>query len=179
MSSKVATILIAERSILSEGVVAILKRGGYDVVQRVVKPSDIELAQLNETRDLLIVLLREGIVDQAGTCEKLSDVREVCPHSRIVLVRRDCNTISPENAFLSEADAFIFGVFNGEELLTALAMVLSSPNKLFIASSAGNRIASETRPVVKAPSHRREEHQTYALDRLSQRERETRCACER
>ena len=51
-------------------------------------------------------------------------------------------------------------------------MVLSSSSKLFVASSDGNRIASEIKPVDQAPSHKQEEHQTFALNRLSQRERE-------
>ena len=171
MSSKVATVVIAERSILAEGVVATLEKGGYDVVQHVAEPSDIKLAHLDETRDLFMILLREGTVDQAGTCQKLSNLREICPYSRIVLVRRDYVSLSPESAFLSKADAFIFGVFSVEELLTSIAMVLSSSNKLFVASSAGNH-ASEIRSVDQAPSHKREEHQTFALDRLSHRERE-------
>ena len=169
MSSKLATIVISERSILAEGVVATLKKGGYDVIQHVAEPSDIKLVH---TRDLLVVLLREGVVDQVGTCQKLSNIREACPHSQIVLVRREYVSLAPEKAFLSEADAFIFGVSNGEELLASIEMVLSSPSKLFIASSAGNRVASETKSFDQKPENKREEHQVFVLDRLSQRERE-------
>ena len=102
MSTRVAAIIVSERSILAAGVVATLKKGGYGIIQHVDQPSGIKLTHVDGTRGFLVVLVSDGIVDHAATCQLLRDLRGICPRSRIIVVRRDYDLLSPEAAFMSE-----------------------------------------------------------------------------
>ena len=173
MTPKIATIVISQGSMLAEGIVAILGKGGYSVLKHVEQTSDLELAQFNEMRSPLLILVREGTIEQACTCKKLQELRDVFPHSRIVLVRRDMISLNCEEVFLSEADAFIFGVMKEEEFLCAVKMALLSSTKLFIA----NGVLSRPPPVLDATHHQTASHgqddaPSSMLAKLSMRERE-------
>lgn len=173
MRSSVATIVISDRSILAEGVVATLEKGGYGIIQHVGKPSAIDLAHLDDVSNFLLLMVCESAVDQAGTCQMLSNLREICPLAKIVLITRDYVFPTPETAFSSEADVFIFGVSSGEELLACLGMATASSKKLYVANGVRTGIPQDTNTNNRRFSVSNKEEKSAAfLDKLSRRERE-------
>ncbi|WP_174293105.1 response regulator transcription factor [Sphingomonas bacterium] len=172
MRSETATIVISQRTILAEGIVAILERGGYEVLQHVERGSDIKLPRFMEPQGLLLIILREGNIDQESTCRELAAVREAFPESRIVLIRRDPAFLSPESVFLSDANAFVLGIFSGGQILSILKMVLASPMKLYIASGTREMCVTDASAEDHIIPLSKDEDNTSLLSRLSRRERE-------
>jgi two-component system, NarL family, nitrate/nitrite response regulator NarL len=166
VSLKIPTLIIEERTLLREGLAALLDRSQYNVLATAGSVSDLSDEHLQEA--LLVIIGVSGGMDK--TVAAIRKLRQVSPASKIFIVAEGSDNCDSHQLLRHGADGCILDVTSQEVLLKSIDLAFLQ-QRLIVIGHSGLPYPALPRSAAAAPGPN--DRKSSGVDRkLSERERQ-------
>jgi two-component system, NarL family, nitrate/nitrite response regulator NarL len=118
-----ATVIVANRALLREGIASLLQNTPYKVVAAVTRPADLKHVRLANRRPVLAIVGMDETDGSSEIADRVALLRSLCTGATVVVVAETNEPLDWEGVAL-RADGYIVNFASREILLKALELTL-------------------------------------------------------